>query len=572
MISKSEIRLPLFYFIFGALWILISDAVVFTIIGEEPEQSQQVSVVKGVVFVTITTLFVFLLLRSGQIKQRAAAEKIASTQREFDYLFKNNPQPMWIFDVETLDFLEVNDAAAEKYGYSRAQFLTMTIRDIRPLEDMPRLEQVVQQTNPRFGTHGDWRHVTSSGAVLDVEIISYRIDFKGRPASLVMVRDITDRKRAEQALRDSEMRLESILSNLTDVVWALDVGTDQLVYLSPGIETLSGRPHGQFLDNREARREMIHPEDRSFFEEQVAYLRQHHQRSIEYRILQTDGTVRWVSDRAWAVCDESGTVIRFDGILSDITERKQLEAETLENERLRLALEKEIELRNLRDRFISVVSHEFRTPLSTIMTSTAMLERYHTQLTDDQRAERYQNIYGKVKLLTDMLDDLLTTLRSEKMGVQFKPTNVDIVAACHESIAQIKATSESSHHFRLESQHETLQIEADLNLINRALTNLLANAVKYSPEGGEIIMRIVPNDSTVTISVCDPGIGIPPDEVAHIFDAFQRASNTGAIPGTGLGLSIVRQAVELHHGEVTVQPRTEGGTCFIIALPRQQPA
>lgn len=566
---KPEIRLSLLYFLFGALWIFASDSIVFGIVGEQVEQSRAASTIKGVVFVLTTTLLLYGVMRRELRKQDEAAQKILSTRRDFEYLFKKNPHPMWVYDLQTLAFVEVNNAAIVHLGYLRDEFLAMTIKDVRPAEDMPRLLEAVSQLRPEYNQFGEWRLRTKDRTIIDVEIFTHRLQFEGREAALAVAVDITDRKRAERALRESEARLDSILANLTDAVWAVDARDDRLVYLNPAIESLSRRSLRELFSSRAVRREMVHPDDRDFFDEQAHYLIARGQRSIEYRILRPDGVVRWVNDRSWTVHDDSGVLIRYDGILTDITDRKQIQAEMLENERLRVALENEIELRRMRDRFASMVSHEFRNPLAAISSSVSMLEHYFIRMSEAQRVERFGNIYNQVNQLTALLDDMLLMMKNDMVTPQFNTQPVDLAALCDDIVEQMRLVDNEGHLILYRASAADALIEGDPKLLRQALANLIANAIKYSPAATRIDIELSRSEQAYLISVRDQGMGIPADELDAVFEPFRRANNTGEIKGTGLGLAITRQAIQLHGGHIKVESAVGAGSRFTIHLPLQ---
>ncbi len=188
-----------------------------------------------------------------------AQEKKAVHSRptNFNIFFENHPIPMWIYDLKSLAFLEVNDAAVDKYGYSRAEFMKMTIKDIRPEEDVGRLMADVQQARPALQYSGEWRHRARDGRVMDVEITSHTLKYKGREAVLVMAQDITERKRAEEALHDSEARLAGVINSAMDAVISVD-GDQKIILFNAAAEKMFrcsarealGESLGRFIPER----------------------------------------------------------------------------------------------------------------------------------------------------------------------------------------------------------------------------------------------------------------------------------------------------------------------------------
>lgn len=169
-------------------------------------------------------------VNKNQLLSQITLDEFSSTNENFSFseasrtreLFEINPNPMWIFDIHTLAFLEVNDAAVEKYGYSREEFLRMTIKDIRPQKDLPKLLKSVSKPNSGLDCAGSWRHRKKDGKIIHVEIVSHTLKFKGKDAELVMANDITERKEAEEALRQSEIRFKGLINSMQDLVYTLD--------------------------------------------------------------------------------------------------------------------------------------------------------------------------------------------------------------------------------------------------------------------------------------------------------------------------------------------------------------
>lgn len=248
--------------------------------------------------------------------------------------------------------------------------------------------------------------------------------------------------------------------------------------------------------------------------------------------------------------------------LRDNSERKRLEVE------LRDALAKERELNELKSRFISRVSHEFRTPLAMIGTAADMLRNYNDRMTYEQRAEKLNRLQSEVKNLADLLDDLLTLSKTEEIGREkFHPHPFDLGAMCAEVLAEMRDGIGMHHEFELTISGECQQIHADRKLIRRAVVNLLSNAVKYSLPGSKISLSVTCDAAQTVLCVQDTGIGIPEEDLKHLFEAFYRGRNVDHIAGTGLGLAIVKQSVELHGGEITVSSQLGVGSAFTMTLP-----
>src|SRR5690606_679531 len=227
----------------------------------------------------------------------------------------------------------------------------------------------------------------------------------------------------------------------------------------------------------------------------------------------------------------------------------------------------EKELNELKSRFISTVSHEFRTPLAMIMTSSDMLKTYDHRLSEEERRARLEKIQVEVLNLTALLDDLLTIGRANWPGRHdFEPVPVDIHAFCREIVADVATGIGARHRVHFSAEGEPPIACVDAKLLRRILLNLLSNAVKYSEPETAIAVELLSTPEQHVLRVRDQGLGIPEEDQSNLFEAFYRARNVGHIMGTGLGLSIVKYAVELHGGNIALESGSDG-TVFTITLP-----
>ncbi len=261
-------------------------------------------------------------------------KRLKGNEERFRLLFNNNPLPMWVVDIETLKFLEVNDAAVINYGYSRSEFLVMSMADIRPAEDVGGLMKAIQTPRATFQKLGEWRHILKNGQVIDVEITSHHIDYDGHRAILAVAQDITERKQTEQALRASEESLKhaQTIARLGD--WTWDLQTNKLRW-SDEMYRIFGIDQANFRgDPSEVITTIIHPDDRERVNLQNAAILKHDQpEPLEYRVVCPDSSIQTV----WAevgeiVRDTYGNILRVSGIVQDVTERKQSEHALRESE------------------------------------------------------------------------------------------------------------------------------------------------------------------------------------------------------------------------------------------------
>lgn len=272
------------------------------------------------------------------------------------------------------------------------------------------------------------------------------------------------------------------------------------------------------------------------------------------------------------IFDERGTMLRHLATMEDITQYKQAEEE------LHKALETERELNELKSRFIATVSHEYRTPLTTILSSAELLERYADQFTEENKLKHYRRIQRTASLLSQLVNDILTMSKIEAGKQEFNPSWLDLEKFCSELVEELQLTIASQHHLvftshgcvKLTGQEPSSIAPAaymDEKLFRYIIGNLLSNAIKYSPQGSTVKFDLVYQQNQVILKIQDEGIGIPLEDQQYLFESFHRGSNVGTTSGTGLGLAIVKQAVDLHHGQMVVASKVGVGTTFTITLP-----
>jgi signal transduction histidine kinase/pSer/pThr/pTyr-binding forkhead associated (FHA) protein len=247
-------------------------------------------------------------------------------------------------------------------------------------------------------------------------------------------------------------------------------------------------------------------------------------------------------------------------IVRDITQRKQADQD------IRSALAKERELNELKSRFVAMTSHEFRTPLATIFSSSELIEHYRHKWPTEKTEKHLQQIQAAVKHMIGLLDEVLLLGKADAGQLKFQPTPIELIHFCEELIESIQITTQNHPIIFTKSGHFENAC-MDEKLLRHILGNLLGNAIKYSPAGGEVIFDLKQMGDVVLFTIKDHGLGIPEADQANIFNSFNRASNVGTISGTGLGLAIVSKSVKLHGGDIDLESQEAAGTTFTVKIP-----
>ncbi len=401
------------------------------------------------------------------------------------------------------------------------------------------------------------------GRYIWVEVVRQRIPSSqsdGIEEFVASARDVTDRKLAEEALVHQRDFLQLVIDNLPDLITVRDrdgrfqlanralaalhnVTPDELVGRRES--EISTRPQqiaGGGGSNGESDAEVLLNSTPVFIPEEM----------IGDRFYQTTKI---------PLQNASQDYDRLLVVSSDITERKSAE------ESLYQALAKEMELNELKSRFVSMASHEFRTPLATILMLTETLTLHRSKMTDAQINQRLTKMQEQIDFLTQIMDDVLQLARLQARRAEFNPTLLDLDALCRSVVDEFRSRIDLDRQFIYTCDPILHKVMMDRKLMRQIISNLVSNAVKYSGGGSAITINLEYRDRDFVLTVLDEGIGIPEPDLKHLFEPFHRADNVGVISGTGLGLTIAKESVEMHGGTIDVKTELNKGTAVVVSLP-----
>ncbi|MGJ5633435.1 PAS domain-containing sensor histidine kinase [Nostoc sp. CALU 1950] len=269
-----------------------------------------------------------------------------------------------------------------------------------------------------------------------------------------------------------------------------------------------------------------------------------------------------------AIRNQQGKLVGLCWLVRDIIESKRTQAKLQwAEEAMRQALAKERQFSELKSRLLTTTSHEFRNPLATIHSSAELLEHYRHLWSDERQNIHLRRIQASVMHITQLLDDVLVLNQDETGKLEFNPTPLNLVEFCHDLLEELQQSDRSQHAIAFSSEYQCTLANLDAKLLRQILSNLFSNCLKYSPIGSIVKFSVTTANDQAIFQTQDSGIGIPSSDIEHIFEPFHRASNVGNIPGMGLGMSIVKQAVDLHGGEIIVESAIGVGTAFTVILP-----
>jgi len=360
-----------------------------------------------------------------------------------------------------------------------------------------------------------------------------------------VVRDISERKRAEDAIREMNNRLAVALDASNAGTWDWDIATGH-VECSPKTFEILGLDPQKIVPSFEMWQNAIHPQDRDLARARIREALKERATLInEYRIVLPDGQIRWVSTLGRATYDDRGRPLRMTGIMMDITERKKAE--------------------QIKDEFIGMVSHELRTPLTVV--TGALYASMNSHVPDGEKQQLMQDALWGAEMLDQILDNLLELSRAQANRLQLNIHSMNIADVARNVVNRLEYKS-AGHSFEIDIPPD-LAVQADPVRIELVLRNLLDNAIKYSPSGGQIRAFARQDVDKVVVGVSDQGSGISTADQEKLFARFQRLERHvhSGTEGIGLGLSVCRTLVEAHRGRIWVKSEPGRGSTFFFTIP-----
>jgi PAS domain S-box-containing protein len=410
----------------------------------------------------------------------------------------------------------------------------------------------------------------ADGTLITVEIAGRRVTGDEPNSFVAVVRDTSQIERMNEALLRSQSRYRSLVDNSDQcALFTLD---RKVIYANPAAVKLFG-PHPHALVGVQSLH-LIHPDDRAYA------LRR--RKEMIAGDPNTEVQLRAISPPTETIDEHTrivwvrlhGSIVEWEGkpgvlvFLTDITALRESE------EAVRKALAQEKELGDLKTRFVSMASHEFRTPLATIQTSSELLQHYSKRLSAAEQADALNDIQRAVHRMQAMMDRFLAFGRLDSGTTVFAPTPTHLLSCLQGFVHEIEVSQAAPHGVTVVA-HAPLspatKLMLDQTLLSQIVLNLITNACKYSARTAPVTLEVSQTENeqgrVLLIAVKDEGIGIPPAELPRLFDSFYRASNADTTPGTGLGLAIVDRAVRAHGGQIEVQSELGKGSTFSLRLP-----
>jgi PAS domain S-box-containing protein len=495
-------------------------------------------------------------------------------EHAYEQMFRANPHAMWVYDVETLRFLDVNAAAVTLYGYTRDEFLSMTIAGIRAPEDVPAMQEQVRhvQALSTVAQSGPWRHRDRSGKLLLVEASSHGLRYAGRPARLVHAVEVSERvrleqerARASQALQESRERLRRALDSGSVALWERDLRTGELLGEGRWAEMMGSTPERFGPMTPQVFEQRCHPDD---LPSVIAHLRSLAANPLrsgeqEFRLRRDDGSWVWVLSRGQvSAFDDAGRSARLAGTLIDISELKLAQE-------AREAQAAALQASAMKSQFIGRASHELRTPLNAVLGFAHLLQTDTQQPLSERQRARVGRIADAGQHLLRLISDLIDLSSIEAGMLTLRLAPVDAMALLGECLAMVEPQlQQEGLHVERERAEGLPRVRADALRLKQVLLNLLSNAIKYNRAEGWVRIEAAARDVELELSVTNSGQGLNAGELAGLFEPFNRlGQEAGSREGSGIGLAITRQLVEHMGGCIAASSEPGAWTRFVMRLP-----
>jgi PAS domain S-box-containing protein len=564
-------------------WVLFEDTFLFIAIKRSikemrniAERTAEIKSLNTGLESRVTERTAQLVAANQELEKEVAERKIAEaalrdSEARYRLLFESNPFPLWVYDRETLSFLAINEAAEHRYGYSRQEFLSMTIKDIRPPEDIPALLDTVSRVSLGLNEIGTCRHRKKDGEIIDVEVTAYPLNFDGRQAGLVLANDITKRKRAEDELAKQQAFLRQVIDLNPNFIFAKDrkgrfTLVNQAIAEAYGttVEGLLGRRDTDFNQNSE--------EVEWFRRDDLEVMNTLKDKFIpEESVTDARGNVRWLQTIKRPIVSPDGAVNQVLGVATDITARKQAEEALRQSEeQLRLAQKMEAV-----GKLAGGVAHDFNNLLTVINGHTALSLRRLEQ--DDPLYRKLEAIKESGERAASLTRQLLAFSRKQIL----QPKVLDLNQVIFETNKMLRRLIGEDIDLLIGLAPTLGKVKADPNQVEQVLMNLSINARDAMPRGGKLTIETdnvyldekyasrhvsVRPGQYVMLAVSDTGCGMDAETQKHIFEPFFTTKEVGK--GTGLGLATVYGIVKQSGGHIWVYSEVGRGTTFKVYLPR----
>ena len=465
-----------------------------------------------------------------------------------------------------------NKSFAKIFGYNtNTELVNKEIIELASNDDILKVAEYFRllERKKEVPTRFDFLGKKKDGSSIHTELSIGSFESDNKNYFVMIARDVTERIRAQRAIRESEEKYRNITENIDDFLFTFERTGLALrpIFCTSSIQKVTGYTQTEFLTDSKLFLKAIHPSDFvSIKPKLINLMKSRIQLSgeFEFRIINKQGNIVWVRAKINLVRSGTGRIHKIFGLVSDVSFRKRAEEE------LKKSTQNLIKLNETKDRFISIISHDLRTPFSSILGFTDLLAN-DEELTEDERKQYIKYIQESSRSMLALVNSLLDWTRLQTGRIKFEPQKVDVSKVIMDSVNALSGAAIQKGIEVVSSVNQSLYLFVDKSLITQVFNNLISNAIKFTNKSGVIRIsnEAVTNSRFVKFSVKDSGVGIKEDDLTKLFsvDAKFTSEGTAGEKGSGLGLSLVKEIVEKHGGTISVESKYGKGTEFIFTLP-----
>ena len=491
-------------------------------------------------------------------------------KRFFNSVFKSSPEGIIIENKGKI--FHANNVSSDIFGYNNPEeLLNKDILDLVENNDVIRIAESFQLIEKKKNTidKQEFLGKRKDNTNFYAEIAASVFEFNNKLFTVIIVHDITERKEIQNAITSSEEKYRDIIESIDDFLYTYEKINNILkpVFFTSSVEKITGYSQEDFLNDSKLLIKIVHPDDlllvkqkiRSLFKSRILTSDE-----FEFRIINKTGNIVWVRNKINVSRSFNGKIIKVFGLINNISLRKKTEEDLIKT------TDNLVKLNETKDKFISIVSHDLRTPFSSILGFTDLLLT-DEELTDEEKNQYIRYIKDSSKSMLSLVNSLLDWTRLQTGRITIEMERIDASSIIEKSINALSGAAFQKNIELISLVGNDVYIFVDKELIGQVFNNLISNAIKFTKNAGNIIISVNPSDKNrfIEFSVRDNGVGIKEEHLQYLFKVESKFTSEGTSgeKGSGLGLSLVKEIIEKHGGKIWVETEYGKGSDFKFALP-----
>jgi len=497
-------------------------------------------------------------------ERRSAENKLRESEQRYRALFENALDGVFVIDAETMRVVLANEAAANMFGFDHVEeAIGLNPIDFIHPEDRERAMRIIVEDMfvRDLRQVNEFRTITRDGREIWIRAVGARIKYQGRLAGLISLCDITEQKKAQEALERERTLLRTVIDLLPDAVYAKDLECRKILASRADLRAMGVKTEAEALGKTDFD---VYPKELAakFYAIDQAVIKTGQPIFGREEVIAVEGQPRWFLSSKVPLRDSAGQVIGLVGVGLDITDYKKAEKKRTSAEKTAAKLRA---IDRMKDEFLSMTSHELKTPLTPVRSFLQLMKSGNLGKITRKQREALAIISTEIERLGGSIDKLLQISRLESKKIKLKMRNLQLADIIQNTVKKVEPAAKQKRIALTQKIAKLPMIRADGELLAEVLNNLVDNAIKFTPEGGRVTVEAKRERGNILVMVTDTGIGIAKKDMPKLFTKFFQVDHS--VPGTGLGLSICKKIVLEHGGRIWAKSRLGGGSTFFFTLP-----